>query len=323
MEKVFKLGHISDIHISRQYYRERIKSLKVLLREMKNDGVDHLIVSGDIVSTADENDYYLTREIFSSAGFLSAERLTVVPGNHDIFGGPHRAVDIVSFPQHIRTVDYMKHLSLFQNAFAETFDSVHCLSTTGLFPFIKIVHKFAILGLNSISPWSLWKNVFGTNGAIDENHYEALTNPRVREFLKDKIPIVVLHHQFNEIASEEYNKNNGIWLRVESKTMRMRKRRKLLRLFEVLGVRYVFHGHIHRNELYKQKGILFANGAGAVCDDPVRFLKYNLLEYSDEVCSIKIKQLPIPYAVPAASQPLYNGYKAIHLPSLAVTIENR
>ena len=58
--------------------------------------------------------------------------------------------------------------------------------------------------------------------------------------------------------------------------MRMKKRRKLLRLFNAMNARYVLHGHIHRNEVLRAERNMFANGAGAVCDDPVRFLKYDV-----------------------------------------------
>ena len=61
--------------------------------------------------------------------------------------------------------------------------------------------------------------------------------------------------------------------------MRMKRRRKTLKLFAALGVHAVMHGHVHRNELYEQYGVQLANGAGAVCDDPVSMLKYNRLTY--------------------------------------------
>jgi DNA repair exonuclease SbcCD nuclease subunit len=66
MKDMFQIAHISDPHLSRQHYREHIKSFKMLLRSMLNEGADHIIITGDIVSTANEDDYYLAREILSS-----------------------------------------------------------------------------------------------------------------------------------------------------------------------------------------------------------------------------------------------------------------
>ena len=309
----YRIGHISDPHISRQHYREHIKSFKLLLRAMLNDGVDHIVISGDIISTGNEDDYFLTREILFSHGLLNSSRLSVIPGNHDIFGGPHRAVDVLSFPQHIRSVDYRRNMQLFQNAFAETFEGVVHLHPTDVFPYVKKVGPFNIVGINSIPPWSFRKNILGTNGMIDEQQYEALASPDAIQILEGRTTIVIMHHHFNDIVQSDYDAGN-MWTRIESKTMRLRKRKKIIRLFETLNVRYVLHGHLHRNELYERNGILFANGAGAICDDPVPFLKYNLLEYSEEYCRMKICQLPIPYQVSTVTQALHRKHKPLGMP---------
>lgn len=288
-----KLIHISDPHLSRQFYREHIKSFKLLLRSIIENGCDHLVISGDIVSTADEDDYLLAREALGTLGLLDAKRLTVVPGNHDIFGGPHRATDILSFPQHIRNVDYTRHLDMFQRVFAETFEGVRTYGHTTLFPFIKKIGPFSILGLNSVPRWSLSRNPLGTNGAFDEEQQEGLLNLLQDGETKGSVPIVAMHHHFNEIKPE--SGSSSFWNRVESGTMKMRDRRRTLRLFESLGIRYVLHGHIHRNELYRWNETTMLNGAGAVCDDPIEFLKYNELQYMNGSVQGRMNVLPIPY----------------------------
>ncbi len=101
----FTIAHLSDPHLSRQYYPEHIKSFNILLRTILDEGCDHLVITGDIVSTGDPDDYYLARKILSTYGLMDSRKLTSVPGNHDVFGGPHRAVDVVSFAQHIGVVE--------------------------------------------------------------------------------------------------------------------------------------------------------------------------------------------------------------------------
>jgi 3',5'-cyclic-AMP phosphodiesterase len=323
MNSTFRIAHISDPHLSRQHYREHNKSFKMLLRAMLSEGVDHIIVSGDLVSTGNEDDYFLTREILANQNLLNSKRLSVVPGNHDIFGGPHRAVDVLSFPQHIRSVDYVRNKELFQNAFAETFEGVHRLHPTALFPYLKTAGPFNIIGLNSVPPWSLRKNPLGTNGMLDDQQIDALERLNGSSFLEGRTTIAVVHHHFNDLVQSEYDAGN-LWARIESNTMRMRKRKKIIKLFQSIGVRYVLHGHIHRNELYNRNGILFANGAGAVCDDPVKYLKYNLLSFSDGYCSITIRQLPIPYQVSTVTQALHRNHKPLTMPAFALnTIELR
>jgi 3',5'-cyclic-AMP phosphodiesterase len=317
MESTFRIAHISDPHISRQHYREHIKSFKMLLRAILNEGVDHIIISGDIVSTGNEDDYFLAREILANHGLLDSKRLTVVPGNHDIFGGPHRAVDVLSFPQHIRSVDYVRNKELFQNAFAETFEGVNRLNPLALFPFVKTFGPFNIIGLNSIPPWSLRLNPLGTNGLLDDQQIGSLEQLATSSILEDRTNIIVLHHHFSDLLQSDYVGGN-LWTRIESNTMRMRKRKKILKLFQNIGVRYVLHGHIHRNEAYEQNGIFFVNGAGAVCDDPVQFLKFNLLTYSDGYCNVKICQLPIPYQVSTVTQTLHRKHQPLQMPVFAI-----
>ena len=317
MNEMFQIAHISDPHLSRQHYREHIKSFKMLLRSMLDDGADHIVISGDIVSTADAEDYYLAREILSNHQVLESSRLTIVPGNHDIFGGPHRATDVFSFPQHIRSVDYARHTELFQGAFSETFQGVTRLDESSLFPFVKTVGPFNIIGLNSIPPWSFRQNPLGTNGMLDDQQIIALEKLPSLGILADRTNIVVIHHHFNDLLQSDYEAGK-LWTKIESNTMRMKKRKKIIRLFQSFNVRYVLHGHIHRNEIYDRSGILFANGAGAVCDDPVRFLKYNMLQYADGYCNIKIRQLPIPYQVSTVTQALHRKHQPLHMPVFAV-----
>jgi 3',5'-cyclic AMP phosphodiesterase CpdA len=297
----FKLVHLSDPHLSRQHYREHIKSFKALLGSILEQGCDHLLITGDIVSTADPDDFFLAREILDKFGFLSGSKLTVVPGNHDIFGGPHRAVDVLSFPRYIRSVDYTRHLNLFVEAFEESFEGCTPLVAGRVFPFMKQIGPFALLGLNSIPPWSPWDNPLGSNGLIDDAQWEGIFDAMDSPLFRGMIPIVALHHHFNDLVTDD-SSTNALWRIIEHKTMRMKKRRKLLRLFNALKVRYVFHGHIHRNETYERQGIRFVNGAGAVCDDPIRLLKFNVVTYVQGSCTLRIQSLPIPF--PEATAPL-------------------
>jgi len=299
----FKLVHISDPHLSRQYYREHIKSFKLLLKSAIEDGADHIVITGDIVSTADQNDFYLAREIFASMGILNSRMLTVVPGNHDIFGGPHRAVDVLSFPSHLRNIDYERHLRFFYYAFEETFEGTTRLSPTSPFPFLKEFDFFSLLGLNSIPRWSLWQNPLASNGGLCEQQIEILQNLSSKNLLRDKPVIAAIHHHFNDLLDDAAD--HALWKKIESKTMRMKKRKKIIKLFRGLNVNHVLHGHVHRNEMYRKGDIQFLNGAGAVCDDPIKFLKYNVITGENGFFRTRIVQLKLPYQTSAVKQPIF------------------
>ncbi len=310
MNKSYRIAHISDPHLSRQYYRENIKSFKILLNSIIAHGVDHIIISGDITSTGNEEDFLLTKVILDSKGLLDSKRLTVVPGNHDIFGSPHRAIDVLNFPKKIMNVNYNESLDLFNFAFAKTFEDAIFLNLPSIYPFVKISGPFALISLNSVLPWSYLKNPFGSNGGLDFKQFHSLKKLISSSLIKNKIPIVIMHHHFNKLSHYEYEEST-FWKWIESKTMKLHKRNKILKIFKEIGVKYILHGHVHKNELYKQKEMVLANGAGAVCDDPIKYLKYNLLEYSTDYCNIRINQLPIPYQISTTSR-LYNFKNKLH-----------
>ncbi len=58
---------------SRQFYREHLKSFKLLLKSILAAGCDHLVITGDIVSTGEEEDYYLAREILGNLDLLNSD----------------------------------------------------------------------------------------------------------------------------------------------------------------------------------------------------------------------------------------------------------
>jgi Icc protein len=293
-QQPYRLVHISDPHLSYRYYPEHLASFRLLLKAIVEHGCDHLLITGDIVSTADPADFLLAREILSQFDLLHSSKLTVVPGNHDIFGGPHRAIDVLSFPQYIRSVDYSRHLRLFIQTFEETFDRCTYPARGYHFPFLKQVGPFVILGINSVPPWSLWNNPFGSSGAIQGNQWNALLELQGQLLPQGKIFVAALHHHLYS-SLHQYASNNPMWRLIEQQTMRIRKRTTVLRLFKSLGIRYIFHGHIHRNELYLRNGLRCINGAGAVCDDSIPWLKFNTLTYTHDTCTLRIQCLPIPF----------------------------
>lgn len=291
----FRIAHLSDPHISRRYYREYIRSLKLLLRAILDEGFDHIVVTGDITSTADPDDFALAREIFATFGLLHADRLTVVPGNHDVFGGPHRAVDVLDFPRMLRCADLARARATFIDAFAETFDGAH--RTASFFPLIKHVGPCDIVCLDTTMPWSLMRNPFGSNGAIDSGTRTALARLAPMLGRGGRIPIVAMHHHLHR--ARDAQAESALWNTIEGWTMRLHGSSRLLRTFRSLGVRAVLHGHVHQSRHYEHAGMQIANGAGAVCDDPHPYLKYNTLHLADGAPTMHTTVLPIPYQKPS------------------------
>jgi 3',5'-cyclic-AMP phosphodiesterase len=62
----------------------RGKRLATALRAVKASGADHLVVSGDLTELGDDAEYELFGEVLADSG-IDAERITLIPGNHDAY----------------------------------------------------------------------------------------------------------------------------------------------------------------------------------------------------------------------------------------------
>lgn len=110
-----RVAHLSDVHLiaarsARRAYGLRSRALRfgrtndptlrgkrlaAALRSAKASGADHVVVSGDLTELGDEAEYELFGEILADAG-IDAERITLIPGNHDAYtarDGWERAID--------------------------------------------------------------------------------------------------------------------------------------------------------------------------------------------------------------------------------------
>ena len=84
-------------------------------------------------------------------GFINGDRLSIILGNHDIFGGVQKAEDIFTFPEKCNAVNYNKRVNNFLSYFPEAFSNCHYLSSKNYFPFAKKINNTLIIGLNSIA----------------------------------------------------------------------------------------------------------------------------------------------------------------------------
>jgi len=92
---IIRLGHISDLHLAdRGRYprngfsakdcdRHSSKLAKGLLDALREVGVDHLLVTGDLTLSAEPREFERAAELLKP--WAEAGKLTVVPGNHDVW----------------------------------------------------------------------------------------------------------------------------------------------------------------------------------------------------------------------------------------------
>ncbi len=91
-----KLAHFSDFHIGHQDATSEAQRAIALVDHAIEAGAGHLIFSGDLADHGNLEDLDPLVAHLRKRGFLRPERLTVVPGNHDIwpFGERSFAADI-------------------------------------------------------------------------------------------------------------------------------------------------------------------------------------------------------------------------------------
>jgi predicted phosphodiesterase len=266
-----RIAHLSDPHVNLKYHPQHLPRLRRVLEDaLGRMRADHIVITGDLTSNADARDLLTIRRLFESFGILKSSKLTVIVGNHDIFGGPHLADDVLAFPDRCRRLDYDERVSIFQDTFAELFSDTITMDAQG-YPFLKRVKNVCLLGFNSIARHSLLKNPVGSNGNISsEAHRQTFELAKHHAWQTAGSRIALLHHHTfrpRDVAHLEVAdgiSRGGIAARIEQRTLKLHGKRQLFKLFKAMDVNLVLHGHIHFTGSYERDGIPCLNSAGAV-----------------------------------------------------------
>jgi 3',5'-cyclic AMP phosphodiesterase CpdA len=265
MKKTFTIAHLSDLHLSPNFFPERSIHFRSILSFCKQRQVDHIIITGDITNQAKESELDHFRKILKEFSLLDSKKVTVINGNHDIFGGPYYAEDVLSFPTTCKSTDYAQKMDQFYRYTKETFASAKFFSEKNVFPFLKIVGEVAIVGLNSVAEWHAVKNPIGSNGKINTEQFKSLRELLHSEELKKKKIFIAIHHHFSTVNDGDHSsKLERLWSAVESATLKLRKKKRLLKLFSKAKVIKVLHGHVHHHGTYKKDGLTFVNAGATI-----------------------------------------------------------
>ena len=286
-----KIVHISDLHIDAEYKRTNfIKSIQ-LFEYAADIGFDHMIISGDLTENAERSAFELTRETLKKFGLLNTGKLTLVTGNHDIFGGVHLAEDVLNFPKKCRTTNYKNKVSEFNYYFSEAFEKTRKYRDN-VYPFIKEFDSLVIIGINTIAEYSVFKNPFASNGAVNEEQLAAFEYLLENKNYEDKLKIVIAHHHFCKDALEGSNEST-VWQKIERQTMKLRNKKRIIKLFAKHDIKLVLHGHLHETTGYKRKGIKFLNAGGSVLNSDPDEMKFNIINISNS--SFQTENVIIPF----------------------------
>jgi 3',5'-cyclic AMP phosphodiesterase CpdA len=258
-----KIAHISDLHLNTFFKNSSLREIKYLLKYVLSEGIDHLVITGDLVDNADLKDLEILRNLFKRLGLLESDRMSLVIGNHDIFGGPQTPEDIFTFPERCKNVPYENKVKEFGEYFSETFKNCIYKNEDHVFPFVKILDNVMISGFNSIAKYSKLKNPFGSNGEINFKQFQELSDiyRSYSKLVKHKLMLV--HHHFKKVKIEEKSYAT-VWRMMEKQTMKLRKKKNIIGLFKYFGADLVLHGHLHEQKEYIRKDLRFLNSGASV-----------------------------------------------------------
>lgn len=269
---MYKIAHISDLHISIKDANEHGRKFVSLLKNIQQQKCDHVIITGDLVENSFIADMQYVREILSHFRLLDSDKLSIVPGNHDIFGGSDNGQPGYYFPYFCKNTDYDKNLGMFTDTFKETFPE------TDSYPYLKIIDNFAIIAVNSVDKWSAEKNPEGSNGKVSKNDLKKITGILNSDQVRDKYKLVIIHHHFYKEEIRDDLPVHSLWLKTISRKMKLRNRKKLLKYFKKHKVNLILHGHTHVSEIYNRNGISIVNSSAGIMplsEDQTK--KYNVI----------------------------------------------
>ncbi len=274
-----RIAHLSDLHLSPDHFPERTEMFYEILSTCKTLAVDHIVITGDITNQAKPKEFAHARSILRDCGYLDPAKLTVTIGNHDIFGGPYYAEDVLTFPGFCKKTDYHAKVKEFYGAFHETFEGCKYFSSTSIFPFVKILKDVALVGINSVAQWNSLTNPLGSNGDVEKQQLKKLDEIFSGEMLKGKTIVVLIHHHFNKMESKKSAGNlERLWHAIESSTMKLWNKKRLFKLFHASSVTKVLHGHVHHHHHYHRKKVSFLNAGGTMFPNEFGHHLFHLLK---------------------------------------------
>lgn len=273
-----RMIHVSDLHLNLMDHDSNTEKIVRFFEHIAAMHPEHLIITGDISENGEEEELLAFRDILEHIGYYHSEKTTVVIGNHDIFGGVHRAEDILTFPERCVNTDYYSKVLKFHSLFGELYENCMYPIEGSVYPFVKLVKHVAIAGVNSIAEYSKVKNIFASRGKINDAQYEGLYEALLYAMDEADMTLVAIHHHFNKIVPEGDQWIKSIWSRIEKQTMNLKKKKRLIQMFNIFGVKAVLHGHYHVMDTYERSGIQYVNSGASFKNSAENTVYYHALE---------------------------------------------
>ncbi|MBN2424699.1 MAG: metallophosphoesterase [Calditrichaceae bacterium] len=272
-----KIAHISDLHICSEYLPQNLDKTEFLIRMALQKNIDHLVITGDISHRSLPMDYHMFRELLIKYGFYTPDKVTLVFGNHDIYGGVHLFEEIYHFLDQCKKINPLSKVNHLGRVLASSFAGTTRFDKNNFFPFVKIVGPVLFLGLDSTAPYSYLKNPAASNGLIQNKDFALLKHILLNKDYKDYRKIILIHHHLFSCKNSKKPCTGNITDFIERQIMKLHQRKKLIHYLKKYPVDFVLHGHIHYNSLYHiGKTPVFCAG-GSIEDEIDQMMKLNII----------------------------------------------
>lgn len=283
-----KIIHISDLHLNSFYKNSHLEEIKFILDYITKENFDHLIITGDLTENADQQDFEILRNLFRKHNLLKGDRLSLMIGNHDVYGGIITPDDIFTFHEKCEKINFHLRFNEFYLYFFEAFEN--CVYRNDYFPYAKLIDDVLLVAMHSVMGYSKVKNPFASNGIVSLDQYTEITKILDQySFIKRKL--IFTHHHFNKIVSMKTSSLHNVWQNIEKQTLKLKKKNRLFNLFKKYNIDIVLHGHYHKSVEYFRKGTRFLNAGATIKDNPRKSVKINFIDITKEKLSVEIKKI--------------------------------
>jgi 3',5'-cyclic AMP phosphodiesterase CpdA len=243
----FRVAHLSDLHLThgenalqgrirRFVHRSRALNdeiFEAVVADLERQGIDHLVITGDLTSAGSMAEFAAAREILS--GYATPDRLSVVPGNHDVSYNEQR----VPPTAHLQVA---RKLRKFFHFFGDVIPveyppTLHLEANGAAFPWVKLLAggTIALIGIDTTIRFSPRLLALNSLGNVDRNQVEALEKILTCRALRPCIKVVAMHHHPMLLP----------FARIADGFMELRRSKRLMQLFYRCRADLVIHGHKH------------------------------------------------------------------------------
>jgi 3',5'-cyclic AMP phosphodiesterase CpdA len=236
----------------------KLFAAQAVAREIRERGIDHVVVTGDLTNLSLESEFELARAFLETDLGLPPDRVSVVPGNHDVYTrGAYRSRRFQCYLGDYITSDL---------------PGASGVPGAGRFPYVRLRGPVAIIGVSTALP----RPPLVATGEVGHLQRQALHALLEHDEVRRRTPVLLQHHPWHRYASFRKQAMHGLMDAAEERVVLGGVRRGLL-----------LHGHLHRRVhriVDTDRGRIDAvatTSASQLSDDPLRMSGFNLYDIDD------------------------------------------